>query len=63
MRNVGFFITLILFAVLAVLKLTGVLPWSWWIITAPLWIPFIVAIIVVFIYICIEIYYSKRDNV
>ncbi len=29
-----------LFLVFLVLKLTGVIAWSWWWITAPLWIPF-----------------------
>ncbi len=29
-----------LFLVFLVLKLTGVIAWSWWWVTAPLWIPF-----------------------
>lgn len=29
----------ILFVVFLVLKLTGVIAWSWWWITSPLWIP------------------------
>lgn len=28
----------VLFCIFLVLKLTGVVAWSWWIITAPLWI-------------------------
>ncbi len=31
-----------LFLVFLVLKLTGVIAWSWWWITAPLWIPFLI---------------------
>lgn len=27
------------FVVFLILKLTGVINWSWWLITAPLWIP------------------------
>ena len=30
---------LILFLVFLILKLTGTIDWSWWWITAPLWIP------------------------
>jgi len=29
----------ILFIVYTILKLTGVIDWSWWWITSPLWIP------------------------
>ncbi len=29
----------VLFIVFLVLKLTGVIAWSWWWVTAPLWIP------------------------
>jgi len=31
-------------AVLAVLKLTGVVGWSWWAVTAPIWGPFAVTV-------------------
>ena len=41
-------ITTILFVVFLVLKLTGVISWSWWWVTAPLWIPFALAVILVF---------------
>ncbi len=34
-----------LFLVFLVLKLTGVIAWSWWWITAPLWIPFLILIV------------------
>ena len=30
----------ILFIVFLILKLTGTITWSWWWVTAPLWIPF-----------------------
>lgn len=35
----------VLFIVFMVLKLTGVIAWSWWWITAPLWIPAAILII------------------
>ena len=38
-----------LFIVFLVLKLTGVITWSWWWVTAPLWIPWaIVGVILLF---------------
>ena len=38
----------ILFVVLLVLKLLGIIAWSWWVITMPLWIGTVVLIISVF---------------
>ena len=35
----GMGIGMILFIVFLVLKLTGVINWSWWWVTNPLWIP------------------------
>lgn len=35
------------FLVLLVLKLTGHLSWSWWWVTAPLWIPFLIGVLIV----------------
>lgn len=39
----------LLFIALLVLKLTHVIDWSWWWITAPLWGPFILIILIVLI--------------
>jgi len=36
----GVGICTVLFVVFLVLKLTGHIAWSWWWVTAPLWIPF-----------------------
>lgn len=36
----------ILFFIFLVLKLTGVISWSWWWVTAPLWIGFAVTILI-----------------
>lgn len=46
----GVSFTALLFIVFLVLKLTGVIDWSWWWVTAPLWGPlaFVVAGLVVF---------------
>ena len=35
----GFDIFWTLFVVFLVLKLTGLVDWSWWLVTSPLWIP------------------------
>ena len=39
----------ILFIVFLVLKLTKVVTWSWWLVTAPLWIPFGIVLVIVII--------------
>jgi uncharacterized protein (DUF983 family) len=38
----------ILFVVFLVLKLTGTIDWSWWLVTAPLWAPvlFIIGVLI-----------------
>jgi hypothetical protein len=38
-RNDGIGLGTLLFLVFLVLKLTEVIDWSWWAVTAPLWIP------------------------
>lgn len=35
----------ILFAVFLILKLTGTIGWSWWAVTAPLWVSIALAIV------------------
>ena len=42
-------ICMILFIVFLILKLTNVINWSWWWITAPLWIPVSIALVVLLI--------------
>lgn len=39
----------LLFIVFLVLKLCGVIAWSWWWVTAPLWIPILLVIILTII--------------
>lgn len=38
MKNGGVNISVILFLIFMTLKLTGYIDWSWWWVTAPLWI-------------------------
>lgn len=42
-------ICMILFIVFLILKLTNTIDWSWWWITAPLWIPVSIALVVLLI--------------
>lgn len=47
MKEGGIGLGTVLFIVFLILKLTEVIDWSWWWVTAPLWIP--VALVVVFL--------------
>lgn len=40
----------VLFIVFLILKLTGNIDWSWWWVTAPLWLPFLVGVGLFIIY-------------
>ena len=55
----GVGICTVLFLIFLVLKLCGVIAWSWWWVTAPLWIPFVlffaVCVIVFLVGFCIGI--------
>ena len=59
-------ICMILFIVFLVLKLTNVINWSWWWVTAPLWIPvsivlalLLIAIVILGIIAMIELFSLK----
>lgn len=54
----GIGIGTLLFVVFLVLKLTNVIDWSWWWVTAPLWIPF--SIVAVFMIIMLAVYFCKK---
>lgn len=45
----------VLFVVFLVLKLTGNIDWSWWWVTAPIWIPILVAISIILVLIAVFI--------
>lgn len=47
MKEGGISLGTVLFIIFLILKLTGTIAWSWWWVTAPLWIP--VAIVIVFL--------------
>jgi hypothetical protein len=41
-KSQGLSLTGTLFVVFLVLKLVGVIDWSWWWVTSPLWIPIVI---------------------
>lgn len=45
---------MVLFAIFLVLKLTGVIAWSWWWITAPLWGPVALTLLLVSIFLVVR---------
>lgn len=46
----GVSFTGLLFLVFLTLKLCGVIDWSWWWVTAPLWVPLVVVVLVLLIF-------------
>ena len=47
----GVGLDIILFVVFLVLKLTDTIDWSWWWVTAPLWIPLAIGIVILAIFV------------
>ena len=45
--NTGISLGTVLFIVFLILKLCGTITWSWWWVTAPLWIPAGIAIVLI----------------
>jgi hypothetical protein len=45
-KNGGTDICSVLFIVFLVLKLVGVISWSWWWVTSPLWIPLALVVVI-----------------
>jgi hypothetical protein len=56
----GIGIGMILFLIFMTLKLTGNITWSWWWVTAPLWIPLGIALAIISIIGIIAILKFKR---
>ena len=53
MKETGIGLGGILFVVFLILKLTGCIDWSWWWVTAPLWIPLAICLVAIVIYVII----------
>ena len=54
----GLGLSTVLFLIFLVLKLCNVIDWSWWWVTAPLWINFIICIL---IFVGLFIYYWRQE--
>lgn len=50
---------IILFLIFLVLKLTGSIDWSWWWVTAPLWIGFAIFFVIAIFMIIIHFIFEK----
>jgi len=58
--------TMVLFLIFLTLKLTGLITWSWWWVTSPLWIPIllvigIIAFITMIVIIALALGFSGAD--
>lgn len=58
MKNIDLTISIVLFVVFLVLKLTKVITWSWWWVTSPLWILMGLFFLILFI-----VYLSTDGNI
>ncbi len=43
-----------------VLKLTGYIDWSWWWVLSPIWISFLLVLLVIFIYFCFLVWVEMK---
>lgn len=50
----------VLFIVFLVLKLTGQITWSWWWVTAPIWIPFSISLVFLMIILGVKLAIEKK---
>lgn len=55
LKKSGVTIPTILFIVFLILKLTNTIDWSWWWVTAPLWMPFAAVIVFLFLMVFIAL--------
>jgi hypothetical protein len=51
------------FIVFLVLKLCNVIDWSWWWVTAPLWIPFAIGVAILLIIVIVALIGTLIDNI
>jgi len=58
----GFSLGTVLFLIFLVLKLTKTITWSWWWITAPLWIPWAILLSIVAVILLIGLIAAVFNN-
>jgi uncharacterized integral membrane protein len=59
-KSGGIGIGMVLFLIFLVLKLTDTIDWSWWWVTAPLWIPIGLVVIILAIVGLVAVIASKK---
>jgi len=55
----GISLSMVVFVVFLILKLTNNIDWSWWWVTSPLWIPFIL-VMAIFFFALVFMFIKKR---
>jgi phosphoglycerol transferase MdoB-like AlkP superfamily enzyme len=50
----------VLFIVFIVLKLTKVIDWSWWWVSSPLWLPFVLGLVLAVLFVFIKVVIYKK---
>jgi len=55
----GVSLSMVVFVVFLILKLTNNIDWSWWWVTSPLWIPFIL-VMAIFFFALVFMFIKKR---
>lgn len=63
MKPISISFSTAIFIVFLVLKLTGSISWSWWWVTAPLWLPFLAVCLIVFFVCLFLLLFEKMTNV
>jgi hypothetical protein len=53
----------LVFIVFLVLKLCNVIDWSWWWVTAPLWIPVAIGVVILLIIVIVALIGTLIDNI
>lgn len=56
----GLSVPMVVFIVFLTLKLAGVISWSWWWVTSPLWIVAAIVIILTFTYVAVFTYRYRK---
>lgn len=52
----------LLFVLFLTLRLTGVIGWSWWLVTSPLWIPFAIGLLIALFSVAMIVFTVHENN-
>ena len=56
----GMSLSWVLFIVFMVLKLTKLIDWSWWWVSSPLWLPFVVGLVLAVLFVFIKVIIFRK---